>query len=88
MTKHRKAGWLTAGAISVVLVIVGCAYGLGEKMAGLKYQYKAIATEVEGNRMTNAEQTVILGQIKDSLHELDKSIAAHSIFIDELKGRK
>ncbi len=88
MTKQGKAGWITIGVISLILTVISCAYGLGGKMAGLKYQYQIIEVKVEGNRMTNAEQTVILAQVKDSLHELDKSIAAHSIFIDELKERK
>jgi len=84
--KMKKSPWFTAAAVGLVFVVVGCAYGLGEKMAALKYQYQSIATEVKGNQMTNAAQTLILAQIKDSLHELDKSIATHTILLDALKG--
>ena len=73
----KKQSWLTAAAMGLVFVVISCAYGLGGEMA-------VMDIKIETNRMTNTEQTLILGQIKDSLHELDKSIAKHTLLLEVL----
>ena len=83
----KKTPWLTVGAIGLVFIMISCAYGLGGKLSDLKHQYQSLDVKVEKNRMTDVEQTLILKQIKDSLHILDKSLAEHTLLLDALKER-